>query len=104
MLNFSAAADTLDHVLSKQSMSYSFERQRSFSYPTGILCSDSEFPWLLINNTGILQEKCGEVFKQKTKDKIVLWNQTELILSTHLVERLFLLGAGCIVPLPSVNH
>lgn len=38
------------------------------------------------------------------EDKILLWNQTELILFAHLVECLLLPGACCIVPLPSVNH
>lgn len=42
--NVSVADDTLDLVPSKQSLSYAFKGQRSFSYPMGVLCSNSEFP------------------------------------------------------------
>lgn len=47
--NFSAADDTLDLALDTEYEWPPFEGQRSFSYPTGDLCSKSLFPSLLLN-------------------------------------------------------
>lgn len=59
--NFSAADDTLDLALSIQSMNYSLEGRWSFSYPTGVLCSKSLFPSLLLNSA----REMRKIFKRR---------------------------------------
>lgn len=62
----SVQATTHSTLSSQNSASRSFKAQRSLSYATGILCSNSESLRLRSNDTGTLEEK-WDVLKWKTK-------------------------------------